>query len=100
MAWTICLTASVLSEAEAEAEAVAVALAFGELELELELEHPAVAARPAATTVTPSLEALRRLSMFMNGLVRQPRDARHSVVQRAGKRSVDTRHQTSCMIRI
>src|ERR1700722_13131898 len=84
-AWTICLTVSVLFET--------VALALAELEvalvldeLELELEHPAVAARPAATTVTPSLEAIRRLNVFMIGLVCHPRDARHTTVQRAAKR--------------
>ena len=53
----ICLTVSVLL----------VALRLGELalalvlELELELVHPAVAARPAATTVTLSQVFLRRL---------------------------------------
>lgn len=82
-AWTICLTVSVLFEA--------LALALDELELELdeleleldELEHPAVAARPAATTVTPSLEAVRRLNVFMTGLVCHPRDALQTTVKRA-----------------
>ena len=83
-AWTICLTVSVLLEALALAE-----LELDELELELELdelEHPAVAARPAATTVTPSLEAVRRLNVFMTGLVCHPRDALHTTVKRAAKR--------------
>jgi hypothetical protein len=90
-AWTICLTVSVLFEALALALAE-LALELDELELELdeleldELEHPAVAARPAATTVTPSLEAVRRLNVFMIGLVCHPRDARHTTVQRAAKR--------------
>src|SRR5579872_2686772 len=87
-AWTICLTVSVLFEP------LALALALDELELELdeleleldELEHPVVAARPAATTVTPSLEAVRRLNVFMIGLVCHPRDALHPAVERAAKR--------------
>src|SRR5215472_10207794 len=62
----ICLTVSVVGEA------LALALAEleleVELELELELEHPAVAARPAATTVTPSRVALRRLEVFTRPL--------------------------------
>jgi hypothetical protein len=88
-AWTICLTVSVLFEA------LALALAPDELELdelelelaldELELEHPAVAARPAATTVTPSLETVRRLNVFMTGLVCHPRDALRATVKRAAK---------------
>jgi|SRR5579859_7201232 hypothetical protein len=87
-AWTICLTVSVLLEALALALALA-ELELDELELELELdelEHPAVAARPAATTVTPSLEAVRRLNVFMTGLVCHPRDALHTTVKRAAKR--------------
>src|SRR5579859_7630798 len=91
-AWTICLTVSALLEA------LAVALALAELELELELdeleleldelelEHPVVAARPAATTMTPSLEAVRRLNVFMIGLLCHPRDALHPSVDPAGKR--------------
>ena len=79
-AWTICLTVSALFEA------LALALALDELELELELEHPAVAARPAATTVTPSLEAIRRLNVVMTGLVCHQRDAWHTTVKRAAKR--------------
>ena len=39
-----------------------------EVELELELEHPAVATRPAATTVTLSRVAVRRLKMFTDEL--------------------------------
>src|SRR5579872_6175499 len=73
-AWTICLTVSVLFEP------LALALALDEL------EHPAIAARPAATTVTPSLEAVRRLNVFMIGLVCHPRDALHPAVERAAKR--------------
>ena len=86
-AWTICLTVSVLVEALAPAPALdelALALALDELELELdELEHPVVAARPAATTMTPSLEAVRRLNVFMTGLVCHPRDALRTTVERA-----------------
>jgi hypothetical protein len=44
--------------------ALPLALAELELELELELEHPAVPSRPAATTVTPSRVAGRRLKVF------------------------------------
>jgi hypothetical protein len=68
---TICLTVSALLEALALAPAVlalAVLVLVLELELELELEHPAVAARPAATTVTLSQVALRRLKVFTNDL--------------------------------
>ena len=66
--WTICLTVSPLLEALALA-LVALVLALElVLELELELEHPAVATRPAATTVTLSQVALRRLKMFTNDL--------------------------------
>src|SRR5579859_1462564 len=91
-AWTICLTVSALLEA------LAVALALAELELELELdeleleldelelEHPVVAARPAATTMTPSLEAVRRLNVFMIGLLCHPCDALHPAVERPAKR--------------
>jgi hypothetical protein len=89
-AWTICLTVSVLFEALALALALAELeldeLGLDELELELELdelEHPAVAARPAATTVTPSLDAVRRLNVFMTGLVCHPRDALRTTVKRA-----------------
>ena len=60
----ICLTVSVVGEALALAELELEV----ELELELELEHPAVAARPAATTVTPSRVALRRLEVFTRPL--------------------------------
>jgi hypothetical protein len=53
----ICLTVSVLLDA--------LALVLGELELDVELdpelEHPAAPSTPAATTVTPSHVALRRL---------------------------------------
>jgi len=62
VAKTICLTVSVLLGALALAELVLL------LELELELEHPAVATRPAATTVTLSQVAVRRLKMFTNDL--------------------------------
>src|SRR5260370_5751345 len=70
MAKTICWTASVLPEALALALAELVLLLEFELELELELEleHPAVAIRPAATTVTLSQVAVRRLKMFTNDL--------------------------------
>ena len=61
---TICLTVSVLPEALALAELVLLLV----LELELELEHPAVATRPAATTVTLSQVAVRGLKMFTNDL--------------------------------
>jgi hypothetical protein len=64
VAKTICLTVSVLLEALALAELVLLLV----LELELELEHPAVATRPAATTVTLSQVAVRRLKMFTNDL--------------------------------
>jgi len=68
MAKTICLTANVLLEAPPLALALALALAEPVLglvvELELELVHPAIATRPAATTVTPSQVALRRPKMF------------------------------------
>src|SRR5260370_34720765 len=66
MAKTICLTANVLLEAPP----LALVLALAEpvlglvVELELELVHPAIATRPAATTVTPSQVALRRPKMF------------------------------------
>jgi hypothetical protein len=66
VAKTICLTVSVLLEALALAELVL--LLVLELEFELELEHPAVATRPAATTVTLSQVAVRRLKMFTNDL--------------------------------
>ena len=56
-----CLTVSVVGAALALELALALALGELELELELELEHPAVAARPAATTVTLSQVFLRRL---------------------------------------
>jgi hypothetical protein len=61
-----CLTVSVVGAALA----LELALALGELELEveLELEHPAVAARPAATTVTPSRVAVHRLKVFTDWL--------------------------------
>ena len=72
MAWTICLTVSPLLEALALADPVLalvlVLVLVLVLELELELEHPAVATRPAATTVTLSQAALRRLKMFTNDL--------------------------------
>jgi hypothetical protein len=87
-AWTICLTVSALFEALAlaVAELELDELGLDELELELELdelEHPAVAARPAATTVTPRLDAVRRLNVFMTGLVCHPRDALRTTVKRA-----------------
>jgi hypothetical protein len=71
VARTICLTVSVLLEALALAELVLV-LVLLVLELELELEHPAVATRPAATTVTLSQVAVRRLKMFTNDLYAIP----------------------------
>jgi len=57
-------------------EALALVLALAEPvlelevegELELELVHPAVATRPAATTVTPCQVALRRPKMFTKDL--------------------------------
>jgi hypothetical protein len=87
------LTVSALLEAlelELELElALALALALAELELELELEveleHPVVAARPAATTVTPSRAAARRLDIFTRRLVSDPSDARYSRVKRPGE---------------
>jgi hypothetical protein len=74
--WTICLTVSPLLEALALAALVLALELVLELELELELElvleleleHPVVAARPAATTVTLSQVALRRLKVFTNDL--------------------------------
>ena len=56
----ICLTVSVPFEA----------LAVGELEPEPEpeLEHPAVPSRPTATTVAPSLVAVRKLKIFTERL--------------------------------
>jgi hypothetical protein len=63
-----CLTVSVVGAALALELALALALGELELELELELEHPAVAARPAATTVTPSRVAVRRLKVFTDWL--------------------------------
>jgi hypothetical protein len=70
--WTICLTANVVLEALELALAellLLLVLVFElELELELELEHPAIATRPAATTVTLSQVALRVLKMFTNDL--------------------------------
>ena len=48
--------------------ALALAEPVLELVLVLELEHPAVATRPAATTVTPSQAALRRPKMFTKDL--------------------------------
>jgi hypothetical protein len=89
---TICLTASPVPEAAALELAVAglelAALAELELELELELEHPAVASRPAATTVAPSRVAVGRLKIFIARLVRDPSDARFSGVERTGERRV------------
>ena len=78
---TICLTLSVLLEALA----LGLEVALAELELalalaELELEHPAVATRPAATTVTLSQVALRRLKVFTKPVVCDPSDARHTGV--------------------
>jgi hypothetical protein len=60
----------VLLEALALAELVLVLVLELELELELvlELEHPAVATRPAATTVTLSRVPIRRLKMFIDDL--------------------------------
>ncbi len=74
MAKTICLTVSPLLEAPPLALVLALALAEPVLELvlvlelELELVHPAVATRPAATTVTLSHVAVRRLNMFTKDL--------------------------------
>jgi len=70
MAKTICLTVSPLLEAPPLALVLALALAEPVLELVLvlELEHPAVATRPAATTVTLSHVAVRRLNMFTKDL--------------------------------
>jgi len=76
MAKTICLTANVLLEALALALALTLTLVLVlaepvlelVLELELELVHPAVATRPAATTVTLSHVAVRRLNMFTKDL--------------------------------
>jgi hypothetical protein len=64
VAKTICLTVSVLLEV------LALALALAELVVVvvLELEHPAVATRPAATTVALSQVAVRRLKVFTNDL--------------------------------
>jgi hypothetical protein len=67
----ICLTVSVLLEVPA--------LALAVLVLVLVLVHPAVAARPAATTA-PSQVAVRRLKIFMKRLVWDPSDARRSGV--------------------
>jgi hypothetical protein len=70
VARTICLTVSALLAAPAPALALAeLELELGlelelELGLELELEHPAVPSRPAATTVTPSQEAVRTLKVI------------------------------------
>src|SRR5260370_31233736 len=72
VARTICLTVSVLLEALALAELLLLLLLLLVLELELELEHPAVATRPAATTVTLSQVAVRRLKMFTNDLYAIP----------------------------
>jgi hypothetical protein len=58
----------VLLEALALALALAELVLLLELELELELEHPAIATRPAATTVTLSQVDLRRLNMFTSEL--------------------------------
>ena len=64
------MTVSAELEAVALALELALALAVPELELELELEpeHPAVAARPAATTATPRRGIIRMLKVFINGL--------------------------------
>src|SRR5215469_9088471 len=83
----ISLTASVLLGA------LALGLALGELELEL--EHPAVPSRPAATTVTPSQVAVRRLKIFTNRLVCGPGDVRRSRVERAGEPSMVRRRPES-----
>jgi hypothetical protein len=81
---TICLTESAEFEAAALALELALALALAvpelELELELEPEHPAVAARPAATTATPRRGVIRMLKVFMNRFVRDPGDAGRSGV--------------------
>src|SRR5215472_14979050 len=78
----ICLTVSVLLGA------LALGLALAAAGLVLELEHPAVPSRPAATTMTPSQVAVRRLKIFTNRLVCGPGDARRSGVQRAGEPSM------------
>ena len=57
---------------EALALAVLVLVLVLVLLLELELEQPAVATRPAATTVTLSQVAGRRLKMFTNHLYAIP----------------------------
>jgi hypothetical protein len=69
-----------LEVALAELEVALAELALAELALELELEHPAVATRPAATTVTLSQVALRRLKVFTKPVVCDPSDARHTGV--------------------
>src|SRR5215472_2777367 len=76
----ICLTVSVLLGA--------LGLPLAAAGLVLELEHPAVPNRPAATTVTPSQVAVRRLKIFTNRLVCGPGDARRSGVKRAGEPSM------------
>src|SRR5215471_14072219 len=76
----ICLTASVLLEAAA----LGLEVPLGEPEL----EHPAVPSRPAATTVAPSQEAVRRLKVFIELFVGDPCDAWRSRVKRAGCRSM------------
>jgi hypothetical protein len=76
VAWTIWLAASapvvvLPALAPTELEPVLGLLLGLEVELEPELEHPAVPSRPAATTVTPSQVAVRRLKMFMRRVVPQ-----------------------------
>jgi hypothetical protein len=103
VAKTICLTLSALLEAptlglelelaELELE-LELELVF-ELVLELELEHPAIATRPAATTVTLSQVAGRRLKMFTKPVVSDPSDARHTGVRRAGERQMARREPNS-----
>src|SRR5215469_37566 len=63
--------------------ALALGLALGEVVLEL--EHPAVPSRPAATTVTPSQVAVRRLKIFTSRIVCGPGNVQRSGVKRAGE---------------
>jgi hypothetical protein len=56
--YAICLTVRVLGGA----------LALGLVVVVVELEHPAVASRPAATTVAPSQVAVRTLKIFTRRL--------------------------------
>jgi hypothetical protein len=86
-----CLAVNVVGDALALVLALALAEFELELELELELEHPAVAARPAATTVVPSRVAVRRLRFFTKLVVCDPSDARGTGIKRAGERRMTRR---------